>query len=161
MGIQRTVPRVFKNSTAEVIAKSRYYQPLAESHILGAGTLADSLATDGKLGTACNTDFLGHFETGEEFLESGLVDVAGVNGLALLGRGFVLNGSDLSRAAKDPDTSQVGVADLLEIVETKVLEERKSIVVGVIVVPLEALGVVEDDVPGQGVVSVNDVAAAH
>jgi hypothetical protein len=37
------------------------------------------------------------------------------------------------------------------------LEERKSIVVGVIVVPLEALGVVEDDVPGQGVVSVNDV----
>jgi hypothetical protein len=41
------------------------------------------------------------------------------------------------------------------------LEERKSIVVGVIVVPLEALGVVEDDVPGQGVVSVNDVATAH
>jgi len=155
------VPRVFKDSTAEVIAKSRYYQPLAESHIFGARTLADGLATNGKLGTACNTDFLGHLETGEKLLESGLVNVACVNGLALLGRGFVLDGSDLSRAAENPDTSQVGIADLLEVVETEILEERKSIVVGVVIVPLEALGVVEDDVPGQGVVSVNNVAAAH
>jgi hypothetical protein len=107
------VPRVFKDSTAEVIAKSRYYQPLAESHIFGARTLTNGLTTDSELGAACNTDFLGHLETREKFLESGLVNVACVNGLTLLGRGFVLDGSDLSRAAENPDTSQVGVADLL------------------------------------------------
>jgi hypothetical protein len=84
-----------------------------------------------------------------------------VYGLALLARGLILNGSDLCGTAKNPYTSQVGVADLFEVVESEVLEERESIVVGVVVVPLEALGVVKDDITGQRVVSVNDVTAAH
>jgi hypothetical protein len=121
----------------------------------------DSFATNGKLGAACDADFLRNFKTGEKLLESSLVNVTGVYGLALLGRGLILNRPDLCRTAKNPDTSQVGVADLLEVVEAEVLEEGESIIVGVIVVPLEALGVVEDDVPGQGIVSVNDVATAH
>lgn len=84
--------------------------------------------------------------------------MAGVDGLVLLGGGFVLDGLDLGGAAEDPDAAQVGVADLLEVVEAELLQQRERIVVGVVVVPLEALGVVEDDVSGQVVVAVDDVA---
>lgn len=155
------MPGIFENSTTESISQGRHNQPLAESHIFGAGTQMDSFATDGKLRAAGYADFLGDFKTGEQLLESSLVNVACVYGLALLARGLILNGPDLGGASKNPDTSQVGIPNFLEVVESEVLEEGESIVVGVVVVPLEALGVVEDDVAGQGVVSVNDVAAAH
>lgn len=117
----------------------------------------DSLATNSELRTTCDTNLLRNLKTGEKLLESGLINMAGVHRFTLLGRSLVLDRPDLSGAAKYPDTPQVGVANLLEIVEAEVLEEREGIVIGVVVVPLKAFGVVEDDVTGQGVVSVNDI----
>lgn len=152
------MPRILENSPAQVIAQRRHQQPLAEADVLGAGSQANRLAADGELRAAGNTNLLGNGETGEELLEGGLVDVAGVDGLVLLGGGFVLDGLDLGGAAEDPDAAQVGVADLLEVVEAELLQQRERIVVGVVVVPLEALSVVEDDVSGQVVVAVDDVA---
>jgi hypothetical protein len=35
---RHTVPRIFKDPSTESISQGRYNQPLAESHILGAGT---------------------------------------------------------------------------------------------------------------------------
>jgi hypothetical protein len=121
----------------------------------------DGLATNSELRTTCDTDLFRNLKTGEKLLESGFVNMAGVHRFTLLGRSLVLDRPDLSGAAKYPDTPQVGVSDLLEIVEAEVLEEGEGIVIGVVVVPLKAFGVVEDDVTGQGVVSVNDISAAR
>lgn len=121
----------------------------------------DGLTANGELRTTCDTDLLRNLKTGEKLLESGLVNMAGVHRFTLLGRNPVLDRPDLGGATKYPDTPQVGVADLLKIVEAEVLEEREGIVIGVVVVPLKAFGVVENDVTGQGVVSVNDISAAR
>lgn len=121
----------------------------------------DGLTTNGELRATCDTDLLRNLKTGEKILESGLVNMAGVHRFTLLSGSLVLDRPDLSGATKYPDTPQVGVADLLEIVEAEILEEREGIVIGVVVMPLKAFGVVEDDVTGQGVVSVNDISAAR
>lgn len=85
----------------------------------------------------------------------------GVHRLArLAGRGVDL-GPDLDGAAQHPGASQVDVALVLEALDLEFLEEGQGVVVEVVVVPLEALGVVEDDVFGEGVVAVDDVANAH
>lgn len=44
-----------------------------------------------------------------------------------------------------------------EVVEAEALEKGEGIVVWVVVVPLEALGMMEDDVAGEGVVSLDDI----
>jgi hypothetical protein len=121
----------------------------------------DGLTANSELRTTCDTDLLRNLKTREKLLESGFVNMAGVHRFTLLGGSLVLDRPDLSGATKYPDTPQVGVADLLEIVEAEVLEEREGIVIGVVVVPLKAFGVVEDDVTGQGVVSVNDISVVR
>jgi hypothetical protein len=70
----------------------------------------------------------------------------------------VLKWLDLGGAAQDPDAAEVDIALFTKIVEAEALEEGEGVVVWIIVVPLEALGVVKDDVAGQALVSVDDVS---
>lgn len=44
---------------------------------------------------------------------------------------------------------------LFEIVEAKSLQECERIVIRVVVVPLKSFGVVEEDIPGEGIITVN------
>lgn len=119
----------------------------------------DGLSSHGELRAAGDADGVGDLKVGEDLLEGALVDVFGVNGLVLLGGSLVAEGPNLSRTAQDPGASQVDVTLLLEILETESLQERKRIVVGVVVVPLEALGVMEQNVSREGIVAVDDVPA--
>jgi hypothetical protein len=116
------------------------------------------LATHGELRAARHADDVRDGDFGKQLLEGALVDVLGVDGLVLDGRRLVELGADLGRAAEDPDAAEVDVALVLEVLDAEALEEGQGVVVGVVVVPLEALGVVEDDVAGEGVVAVDDVA---
>lgn len=83
----------------------------------------------------------------------------GVYRLVARGLDIVLEGLDLGGATEDPGAAEVDVALLAEVFDAEALEEGEGVVVRVVVVPLEALGVVEDDVAGEGVVSVDDVPA--
>lgn len=84
----------------------------------------------------------------------------GMDRLILFGGSFVLDGSDFDRAPQHPDATQVGVADLFEVVETKFLKERESVVIRVVVVPLESFGMVENNVSRQGIVTIDDIATS-
>ena len=80
-----------------------------------------------------------------------------VDRLHLLERCFVLDWANLDGTSQNPDASEVDVSLIPQIVESEALEKRKRIVIGVIVMPLEALRVVEDNVAWKAVVSVDDV----
>lgn len=151
------MPRVFQHPPGQVIPQLRGHEPVAVAHVLGPRPLPDGLPADGELGAAGDANCFRDGLVGEQLLKCLLVDALGVDGLCLVLGGVVLDGADLGRAAEDPDASQVDVALGAEVLEAEALEEREGVVVGVVVVPLETLGVVEDDVAGEGVVAVDDV----
>jgi hypothetical protein len=154
-----TVPGVLQHPPAQVIPQRRLGQPLPVRDVVLPRPAAHRLPRHGELGTARHANHRRDGRAGEQLLERRLVHVLGVYGLLALGLVVVLEGLDLGGAAEHPGAAQVDVALLAEVVEAEALEQREGVVVGVVVVPLEALGVVEDDVAGEGVVSVDDVSA--
>lgn len=153
-----TVPRILQHAPAEVVLQVRLNQPLAVAHVVLLRPASYCLPAHRKLRAAGDADVVRHRHAGEQLLEGGLVDVLRVDGLVLLRRGLVERGTDLGGTAQDPDAAQVDVTLLLEVSPLETVEERQGVVVGVVVVPLEALGVVEGDVPGESVVAVDDVS---
>lgn len=120
--------------------------------------MLDNLLAYSKLRTAVHTNLVRYLDTGEQLLKRGFIHVLGVHRLASLsGRGIDL-GPDLDGTSQHPGASQVDIALIFEAFDLELLEEREGIVVEVIVVPLEAFGVMEDDVFGEGVVAIYDVA---
>lgn len=152
------MPRVLQHTAAEVIAQSRPHQPLPVRDVVLERPLLDCLPPDGELRAAGHADDLRDNHAGEKLLEGRLVHVLRVHGLISLGLVVVNERLNLGRAAEDPGAAQIDVALLAESVEAEALEERKRIVVWIVVVPLKTLGVVEDDVAGEGVVSLDDIS---
>lgn len=142
------MPGVFEHAPADIVPKRRRNEPVSISFIIGLGSLPYRFTPHSELGAACDTNGLWDRELGEELLVCPFVCSLCMDGLSFLSRYVVLDGMDLDRATKDPHASQVGIPLLLEIVEAQALEEREGVVVDVIVVPLEPLGVVEDNVSG-------------
>ncbi len=66
---------------------------------------------------------------------------------------------DFGGTTKDPHAAQVDVARSLDVISLQMSERGKGVVVGVVVVPGEAVGVDEDGVRGEGVVAVDDMIA--
>lgn len=153
------MPGILQHPPAQVIPQRRLCQPLPVRDVGLPRPAAHRLPRHGELGAARHANHRRDRGAGEQLLERRLVHVLGVDGLLALGLVVVLEGLDLGGAAEHPGAAQVDVALLAEVVEAEALEEREGVVVGVVVVPLEALGVVEDDVAGEGVVSVDDVSA--
>lgn len=159
LAAELTMPRIFQHPTAQVILQPRIHQPLPIPHIIPLRPRPDRLPAGGKLRAARHADLLGDGQAREQLLEGGLVDVLCVDGLGgARGRRLVGHGVDLGGAAEDPGAAQVHIAGLLETVEAEAREQREGVVVRVVVVPLETFGVVKDDVAGEGVVAVDDVA---
>lgn len=153
------MPPIFKHAAADGIGQVRCQQPLAEADIVLAGPRAHRLARDAKLGAAGHAHLGGQRDAGEEVGKGPGVDVLGVGDAVGVGHGLgVGDGTNLDGAAEDPGAAQVDVALLLEVGDAEALEQLQGVVVGVVVVPLEALGVVEEDVGGEGVVAIDDVS---
>ncbi len=152
------MPSIFKHTAADGILHLGRQQPLAEADVVVAGPRAHRLARDAKLGAAGHAHLGGQRDAGEEVGKGLGVDVLGVGDAVGVGRGLgVGERADLDGAAEDPGAAQIDVPLLLEVGDAEALEQLQGVVVGVVVVPLEALGVVEEDVGGEGVVAIDDV----
>lgn len=152
------MPGVFKNTAADGIVQLRVHQPLAEAHILLPRPRAHRLPRDAKLAAARHTDLIGKALSGEQLAVGTGVDVLR-RGDVVFGRGVGVGArTNLDGASQDPGAAQIDVPLLLEVLGAEALEQLQGVVVRVVVVPLEALGVVEEDVGGEGVVAVDEVA---
>jgi hypothetical protein len=69
-----------------------------------------------------------------------------------------LKGLDLARAAQGPSTPDVDVPFLLEVGNLEMPQHGEAIVVGIVVVPLVAVRMDEENVVGKIVVVVDDIA---
>lgn len=72
-------------------------------------------------------------------------------------RRLVLDWVNFSRAAQHPHTAQVDVSLLFEVIESETLQQRQGIVIRVVIMPLKSLGMVEENVAWQRVVTVDNV----
>lgn len=152
------MPGILQHPPTEVILEIRPHQPIPVPHIILPRPLPHRLPPHGKLRAAIHTDLVRHLLPGKQLLKGLLVDSLGRHGLVQPRRPRILYGPDLRGAAEDPYASEVDVAGLAEVFEAKVLEEWEGVVVWVVVVPLESLGVMEDDVARQDVVVIDQVS---
>lgn len=153
------MPRVFHHPSTYPVVQLRVVQPVAEALILCQRNAPNLVACKRKLRAAANGDEVRHDGIlAKDFLERLVVAVARVALLLQLAVILFVR-LDFFGAPHLPGAAQVDVALFLEIGQLEVAEDRQAVVVGVVVVPLVALGMQEENVVGQIVVIVNEVAA--
>lgn len=74
---------------------------------------------------------------------------------------FLFQRVDFTRTPKGPRTSNVDVSFLLKIWELEMAQHGHAVIVWIVVVPLIAVRMDEEDVVGESVVVVYDVAIPH
>lgn len=154
------MPREFQYPSTSAIVQRRFQQPLSVPHIIALGPALYSVAGDSELRTTAHTNDFWHRQVWKQFLECLLVNVL-CHGMRVIAVGFVLDGANFSRAANDPDASQVDVSVLLEIWKLEITKRWYGIVVWVVIMPGKARCVHEDDVVWKMVVVINDVCQVH
>lgn len=148
------MPGVFHNSPTQFVRQIRLGQPLPEPDIVTPRPLLDLPSRHAKLRATGCTHLVGNLGAREQLHEAGLKVFACMDVFAM-GVGMW---TDLGRASQDPRTAEVHVALLLEVLGSKTPEHGDAVVVGVVVVPLEALRVDEEHHVGEAVVVVDNVA---
>ncbi|KAG5291499.1 hypothetical protein I7I48_03324 [Histoplasma ohiense] len=147
------MPRILEDAPAQLVRQRGAEEPAAEMLVLRPRALVHLSGGDGELSAAGHADLSGHGGAREQGLEAGLEGSAGVHVRTV----DVGEGADLDGAAKQPDAAEVEVALLGQEGQPEVPEEGDVVIERVVVVPLVALGVDEDDVGGEAVVVVDDV----
>jgi hypothetical protein len=151
-----TVPGVFQDSTADVIAQSGVHNPLPVPLIVALLSLPDLLFGSSELRAARHAHIRRHCLTRKEVLESLFVVATSMNSFSVLA--FLLKRLDLVWTTQQPRAPDVDVSLLLEIGQLETSKHGKTIVVWVIVMPLIPVGVYKQDVVWELVVVINDVA---
>lgn len=151
------MPGVLKHPPTDSVTQFSPHNPIAIFLVLLLRPLPNLVLRRSKLRTAAYTNSRWHFFTREQALKGLLVLSTRMHGLSV----FALFSQrlDLVWAAEGPGAADVDVAFFLEVRQLEVAQHGETVVVGVIVVPLVAVGVDEEDVVGEGCVVVDYVAA--
>lgn len=154
------MPCIFQNATTDSGVQRRLNQPLPHADIILPIALVHFLPRQGKLATAGRADHLGQLKAGQELHErigeSHGGRVAGVTGtIAKVARGLEFGGT-----ADHPRAAQVDVARFTHVVGVQVSDGNGRVVEGVIVVPLIAAAVQEDDDIGESPVAIDNIPVA-
>lgn len=147
------MPRIFHDAATQLVRERRRRQPIPEPNVVALGTLKNLPPRSTKLRTARHPNLLRHWFSRKQFHESGFEVLAGVDVIAM-GIGEWV---DLDRATEHPGTAQVHVALFLKVGDLELLEHRDAVVVGIVVVPLEALRMNEEHRIWEIVVVVDDI----
>lgn len=132
-GWKHTMPRVLHNPPTEIILKWRLRQPFPEPHIVTLGPFADLPVRDSKLRAARYANLVWYVNPREQLHEAVLEILPRMHIVTVGIRVRV----DLRRTSESPCTAQIDIALLLEIRHLETTEHGDSVVVGIVVVPLE------------------------
>lgn len=151
-GTQDHVPRVLQDAAAQVVRQIGLEQPLPVPLIVLSRPPKQPLSCSAKLGAAMHSNLLRKLEIREQLQERFRISSLGlgtvVGFLVILARWQRRVGMHLDWAAEFPGTSQGGEAGAGEVVDPKLLQDWHAVIERVLVVPLVAASVEEEDVPG-------------
>ena len=154
------MPRVFQYPPAKRIFQLSLHQPIPITNIVCSRTHPDCLPSHCKLGAAGDTNSFWNLLSLKQLLKSLLIYTLRGNRLARYRITCVNNGFYFCRAAQDPSTAEICIPLLFEVVESKSLEERQRVVIGVVIVPLKSFGVMKEYVSREGVIAVNYISGS-
>lgn len=148
------MPGVFHDPPAQLIRQICLGQPLPKPYIITLRPLLDPPSSNAELGATRCTNFPRHLDAREQLHEPRFEVFAGVDVFAV-GVGVR---PDLRRTSQDPGATEIHVALVMEVAGLDSSQHGDAVVVGVVVVPLVALGVDEEHPIGETVVVVDDIA---
>jgi len=151
------VPGVLKHPPTDSIPQFSPHNPIAILLILLLAPLPNLVPRGRKLRTAAHPNSIRHLLPRKQALKSLLILSARMHSLSVFAR--FRQRLDLVGAAEGPGAADVDVAFFLEVRQLEVAKHGEAVVVRVVVVPLVAVGVDEEDVVGEGRVVVDYVAA--
>lgn len=146
------VPGVLHDSSTDTIPQFRVHNPFPIPNILTLRSLPNLLFRSSKLRTTTHAYIPRNFNPGKQMHESLFVvstRMYSFSVFSLFSKRF-----DLIRTSKHPSASYVHVAFFLEVGKLEMSKHGKAVVIRVVVMPLVAVGVNEEDVVGQIVVVV-------
>lgn len=156
------MPCVFQNSTAHIIIKPRFQEPISPPNEVVFWTSVDRLAGDSKLRAATHSYHLRHLDAGHQFLEGYFEHGLRRGGFYCFRaeiQGVVVR-SNLTRASEDPDASEIDISRRLDVCEAQASKSRHGVVVGVVIMPSKARGVDEDSRVCDCIVAINEVTVS-
>lgn len=146
-----TMPGILHNPPTQLIRQVRLGQPLPKPYIVIPRPFEDLPPRCPELGAARHSNFLGNLRAREQ-LHKPLLEVLARMNVVAVGRRVR---ADLDRTAQDPSAAEIYITAVLEVGDLDAPYHWHAVVVGVVVVPLVALGVDEEDSLGEVVIMVN------
>ena len=147
------MPGVFHDPPTQLIRQLRLNQPFPKPYVFIPRPFEDLPPRCPKLGATRDAHLLRDLSAREQLHEPGLEVITRMNVFAVVRRVR----ADLDWTAQNPGTAEIHIATLLEVRNLKAPYHWHTVVVGVVVVPLVALGVDKENIVGEVVIIINYV----
>ena len=157
-GVDRelTMPRILQYPSADTVMEICFHDPVPVPYVLALLSFSDLLLCRGKLRTAAHANRTGDLQLRKQMLKRLFIVTTSMHSLPVLA--LFLKRLDLVGAAQRPRAADVDVSFFLEVGQLEVSQHRNTVVVGVVVMPLVAVGMDEKYIVRKGIVVVNYVS---